>query len=481
MPKTPITRFLKEYSKAIDGREAAMFIGAGLSIPAGFKSWPELLRDVADELKLDIDRETDLVALAQFHFNQHKVRTRLNQLLVDEYAQYFPVTENHRLIASLPIETVWTTNYECLIERAFREAGKRCEAKVTPENFSITLRGKDITVYKMHGDVTQPQDTVLIKEDYELYNVHREVFTNALKGDLVNKTFLFLGFSFTDPNIDYVLSRIRVLMGHNPRQHYCIMKWPSSPEESGKNRADYDYEMRRLELRIGDMRRYGIEALVVHDYAEITDVLQALNKMAHRNSVFVSGSAHDYLPLGQDRIESLSQKIGQSLITHGLNLVTGLGTGIGGSVLIGTLQQVYAGEGASIADRIVMRPFPQIATDNPARSNLHTKYRQDMLSQVGYAIFMCGNKLNEKTGSAEAATGVEEEFSILKSLGKFPIPIGATGGVAKAIWDEVVKHPKEFYGSANVVNHLQVSGDGSRTDDEYIEALLAIIKQTNNA
>lgn len=481
MPKTPITRFLKEFSKAIDGREAAMFIGAGLSIPAGFKSWPELLRDVADELNLDVDRETDLVALAQFHFNEHKVRTRLNQLLVDEYAQTFSVTENHRLIANLPIETVWTTNYECLIEQAFHEAGKRCEAKVTSENFGTTLRGKDITVYKMHGDVTQPQDTVLIKEDYELYNVHREVFTNALKGDLVNKTFLFLGFSFTDPNIDYVLSRIRVLMGHNPRQHYCIMKRPSPPEASGEDRADYDYEMRRLELRIGDMRRYGIEALMVEDYAEITDVLQALNKMAHRNSVFVSGSAHDYSPLGQPRIEALSQKIGQALITHGLNLVTGIGIGIGGSVLIGALQQLYTVEGASIADRIVMRPFPQIAIDNPVRSELHTRYRQDMLSQVGYAIFMCGNRLNEQTGNAEAATGVEEEFSILKSLGKFPIPIGATGGVAKAIWGEVVKHPKEFYGSANVANHLQVLGGGGKTDDEYIQAILAIIKQTNNA
>ena len=150
---------------------------------------------------------------------------------MDEYGQDLPVTENHRLIARLPVETVWTTNYDRLIEKAFRGAGKRCEAKVASENFGITLRGKDVTVYKMHGDVSQPQDAMLTKEDYELYNVHREVFTNALKGDLVNKTFLFLGFSFTDPNIDYILSRIRVLLAANPRQHYCIMKRAEQAEE----------------------------------------------------------------------------------------------------------------------------------------------------------------------------------------------------------------------------------------------------------
>ena len=58
-----------------------------------------------------------------------------------------------------------------------------------------------------------PNDAVLTKEDYELYDLHRRVFTTTLQSDLVSKTFLFLGFGFTDPNIDYILSRIRILVG----------------------------------------------------------------------------------------------------------------------------------------------------------------------------------------------------------------------------------------------------------------------------
>ena len=36
-------------------------------------------------------------------------------------------------------------------------------------------------------------------------------FISALRGDLIEKTFLFLGFSFTEPSIDYIFSRVRVL------------------------------------------------------------------------------------------------------------------------------------------------------------------------------------------------------------------------------------------------------------------------------
>src|SRR5437588_9066029 len=94
--------FYKEYGKALDNREAALFIGAGLSVGAGFKTWPNLLREVAKDLRLDIDKETDLVALAQYHVNEKRgIRTSLNQLLVDEYGEDKAITENHKLIAIL--------------------------------------------------------------------------------------------------------------------------------------------------------------------------------------------------------------------------------------------------------------------------------------------------------------------------------------------------------------------------------------------
>ena len=78
------------------------------------------MREVASELKLDVERESDLVALAQYHINERGGRGRINRLLLDEFTKESTLTENHKLIATLPIRTVWTTNYDELLETAFR-------------------------------------------------------------------------------------------------------------------------------------------------------------------------------------------------------------------------------------------------------------------------------------------------------------------------------------------------------------------------
>ncbi|HEY0321384.1 MAG TPA: SIR2 family protein [Pyrinomonadaceae bacterium] len=472
------SNFYSEYGRALDNREAALFIGAGLSAGTKLKTWPELLREVADDLKLDINKETDLVALAQFHVNEKRgVRTRLNQLLRDTYGADRPLTENHRLIAKLPVETVWTTNYDQLLEKAFREAGKLYDSKVTTGDFSTTERGREVTIYKMHGDITHPQEAVLTKEDYEVYNIKREVFTNTLKGDLVNKNFLFLGFSFTDPNIDYILSRIRVLMWENPRQHYCVMKWPSKPK-SRKKEADYEYEMRKLQLRTDDLKRYGIEALMVNEFSEITELLEELNKQAFRKHVFVSGSAHEYAPMTRERVEKLARMIGERTIREGFNLVSGLGLGVGGAVLIGAMEEVYRDDRAPLLDRVIMRPFPQLSAKDPKRAETYTKYRNDLLSTVGYAVFLCGNKEDPHSKKVVLADGVIEEFEIAKALGRHPIPIGATGHAAKKIWDEVSAAPEKYFPGVDVRKQLKVLGDAKKSDKQLVDAVFEIIRET---
>lgn len=54
-------QLLRDFSKAIGNDEAALFIGAGLSVGAGFVDWRGLLRDIAKDLKLNVDEEHNLV------------------------------------------------------------------------------------------------------------------------------------------------------------------------------------------------------------------------------------------------------------------------------------------------------------------------------------------------------------------------------------------------------------------------------------
>lgn len=52
-----------------------MFIGAGFSMNAGYVDWKSLLSGIAEDLGLDIEKETDLVSLAQYNYNENdKVR-----------------------------------------------------------------------------------------------------------------------------------------------------------------------------------------------------------------------------------------------------------------------------------------------------------------------------------------------------------------------------------------------------------------------
>ena len=55
---------IRNLVKELQADNLAIFAGAGLSKPAGFVDWKNLLREVAEELDLDIEKESDLVTLA---------------------------------------------------------------------------------------------------------------------------------------------------------------------------------------------------------------------------------------------------------------------------------------------------------------------------------------------------------------------------------------------------------------------------------
>src|SRR5262249_47745951 len=150
MPTDPIDTFVTRYALALTDQNAAIFAGAGLSIPAGMVDWKALLKDIAADIGLDVDKETDLVTLAQFHVNERGGRHQINQALVNESARRASLTDNHKILASLPIRTFWTTNYDSLIEESLKAAEKPPDVKVTVENLAITMHRRDAIVYKMH-------------------------------------------------------------------------------------------------------------------------------------------------------------------------------------------------------------------------------------------------------------------------------------------------------------------------------------------
>jgi len=275
-----ISSFINKYVKEIRNNNAAMFIGAGFSKSAGYVDWKHLLKGIAEDLGLDVDKEYDLISLTQYCYNKNGNRSLINDILIDEFSKDGGIDENHKLIARLPILTYWTTNYDSLIEDALQEAGRIVDVKYNNNHLSLTKPHRDAIVYKMHGDKSNPNEAILIKDDYEQYYRKHAQYITALSGDLVSKTFLFVGFSFSDPNINYILNRIRIeYEPGNSKQHYTIIRKPKRSDYTLQE--DYEYARRKHDLFIEDLKRYNIQTLLVDDYSEI--IILCLYPEAHKH------------------------------------------------------------------------------------------------------------------------------------------------------------------------------------------------------
>jgi hypothetical protein len=468
--------FIRDYLKQLINGNAAIFAGAGLSVGAGYVDWRGLLREIAQDIELEIDKESDLLSIAQFHVNERGGRGKLNQKIIEEFTEKAELTDNHKILASLPIRTFWTTNYDSLLEDALEDATKRVDVKHTVSQLPNTTYKRDAVVYKMHGDAKHPQQATLTKDDYEQYHRKNEGFITSLSSDLVSKTFLFLGFSFTDPNLDYVLSRVKLFLDGNTRPHYCIIR--KVVRGNFETDADYDYAVRRQNLMISDLKRFQIQAVIVNEYSEITEILTEIQKRFKRNTIFISGSAAVYDPHNEQESLEFIHGLSRDLIKKNYAVVNGFGLGIGDAVINGALEAIYSSPKKYNEDQLIMRPFPQKPTGAKTLPDLWYEYRQRMISFSGIAIFVFGNK--KKNGEIVSADGVEKEFNIAISQGVIPIPVGVTGSISHKLWENVRDNYLSLFTNWPEAEKLYLSlSDEQQTLKQHATTVVKIINLIN--
>lgn len=467
---------INRFSEAIEKGNAAIFAGAGLSMSQGYVSWPNLLAGPAEELGLNSEKETDLVALAQYYKNENGgSRGILNQILIENFGAELEVSENHRILASLPIETYWTTNYDHLIENSIKDAYKTPQVKKNYTQLATTYPNVDTIIYKMHGDIDDVSSAVITRDDYERYDDDSyTLFKETLKGDLLTKTFLFLGFSFTDPNLERILSDIRWVLKENQRPHYCIMRKIS--EDSFINSEDffdqerYNYECKKRKLQISDLSRFSINVVEVDNYSDITDILKCIRKKYLKKTIFISGSAADYSPFSSETeglkfVEKLAYKLSES----GYKIISGYGFGIGNSIVSGVLKQRRNAKKNNLQDVLSLRPLP---LDMPSE---WTEYRKNMIAESGISIFIFGNKC--EGDKIVEATGLSEEFDISVQNGNAVVPIGFTKGTSKMLFEKVRDNFSDYFGESleEEFQVLEKLDDGNKIDQK-IEQIVNLIR-----
>ena len=468
------TELIRKYVEAIREGNAAIFAGAGLSRPSGYVDWKGLLRPLASDIDLDVEKENDLLSVAQFYRNRKGSHTPISQAIVNAFSKDAHANENVKILTRLPIFTYWTTNYDELIEKGIEEANRNPDVKSESDQLSIMKPDRDAIVYKMHGDVNRPATAVLTKTDYELYENKRPMFRTALKGDLISKRFLFVGFSFEDPNLDYILSQIKSLLNEEVPEHFCFFKKVQRIDYSTDE--DFGYATARQEMQVENLQNYGIQTVFVDSYDEITDILKEIEKASKMTNIFISGSAEELeAPWNKSIAEELASKLAGALVHFDCRITSGFGLGIGSAVLNGALDVIYAEKFRHVDEHLCIRPFPQNISDPALRADRWKKYREDILDETGISIFMFGNK-KDGSGNIIEASGCIQEFEIAKAKGNLIIPLGSTGYAAKHIFDIVKENITAYPYLNNYIDKLETETD----IDKLIEIVTSIIKEQIN-
>lgn len=432
--------FVRKYVDALRENRATVFVGAGLSRRANYPDWRALLESLANELGISLEHEPDLVGVAQWAINRDRNdRRRIAQLIKDSFPDSRDVPPPHRVLSRLPIKTLWTTNYDRLLERAWELAGRSLDVKSTIKQLSVHDRRASGVLYKLHGTVEQPSDIVIATDDYELYRRDRAAFIPLLNASLTSQTFVFLGVGFSDPNLKFLLGLIREQMPDVRPEHYAIIRRPNPADE--KDERVRAFQNSRHKHWIEDLQRYGIKCVEIDRFEDVDSILMDVERMLSRNNILVSGSWPD---TGTEVAEAqkvfeLANRMGAEIVEAGLKLVTGFGLLVGSASVSGALEVLHRNSLSDLDSKLLLRPFPQALPENVDRAEFNRRYRQDLIESSGVAVFIGGIK--RENGKLVEAQGVFDEYEIARQRGCFLIPVAAFGGASLRILEDIKKNP----------------------------------------
>lgn len=230
------------------------FIGAGLSIGAGLPGWYNLISELAQRVNYDIPPQKwasgdILIDAAQFYINQEGLNS-LVMFLKDRLDTAGKVPSiAHQAFARLPISNVFTANYDDLLERAYREIGKRVQVVINDNSIPFMRRDPNVVnIIKLYGDLDQPETIVLARHHYESFFLQRLQMIKLLETELGRSTVLYLGWSHSDPHFNLVFGELLARYGQFMRAGYAVMFDVSEPQKR---------ELDRKQIRVVELPSSG--------------------------------------------------------------------------------------------------------------------------------------------------------------------------------------------------------------------------------
>ena len=137
----------------------------------------------------------------------------------------------HRLLLSLTQNLIYTTNQDNIFELTARKYGRPYRRVVTLEDLSEAIPGERLLI-KFHGDIDIPSSLVFGARSYQARIAAKDHPLDVkLRGDLLGKRLLFLGYSFSDENVAKLLDNVQqAFAGKMPPSYLIAFEYDASME-----------------------------------------------------------------------------------------------------------------------------------------------------------------------------------------------------------------------------------------------------------
>lgn len=188
-----------------------LFFGSGASLSSHAPSVKALLENFESEFKIDKDgyslREYSSIIEEQF------TRRRLIEQLRKPFAGLRPTGS----LLSLPLfgwKSIYTTNYDTLIEQAYEK--KKISCAIYESNYDFTIHNKPgiVSIFKLHGSINKDISDggnagriILTDADYDHTQSFRDGLYDRLKSDLHGANLIIIGHSLADEHIKEIANR----------------------------------------------------------------------------------------------------------------------------------------------------------------------------------------------------------------------------------------------------------------------------------
>ena len=202
---------LQIIQEARNNDRLVIFVGAGVSANSGIPTWGTLIKRIAEKIKYKSENKdysaSEYLRIPQYFYNKRKNNAEyysfIEGTLKCDDALSNPIDE---LILELLPHHIITTNYDHLLENT-QGINKNLYSVVCKDKHLIE-KSNNRYLIKMHGDLSDIKNIVLKESDYINYEQNRPLISTFIKALLISHTFLFVGYSLNDNNLNLIMGWI---------------------------------------------------------------------------------------------------------------------------------------------------------------------------------------------------------------------------------------------------------------------------------